>query len=253
MTEAEWLACEEPLRMLELLHGRNGQRKRRLLAAACCRSFWRDLAADGVRRAVEEVERNADMAGQPSTSGLVGLDEIRNPAVGAVYLHREPGAPLMVAVGSFVLPNTWVCLVGLFEIYTSISPKRPGLIVEVLVEDQAFVEYGAPLFRMAPATAAECPREWPRRHADLIRDVFPHPDRVSLTLAPASPDARDLALGAYHRGRSHSGELDRQRLAVLSDALEEAGCTDEAILGHLRSPGPHVRGCWALDLVLGKG
>jgi hypothetical protein len=49
-----------------------------------------------------------------------------------------------------------------------------------------------------------------------------------------------------------SGELDPVCLAILADALEEAGCTDPSILGHLRSPGPHVRGCWALDLVLGK-
>jgi hypothetical protein len=43
------------------------------------------------------------------------------------------------------------------------------------------------------------------------------------------------------------------RLPVLADALEEAGCTDADLLGHLRGPGPHVRGCWALDLLLGKG
>jgi hypothetical protein len=49
-----------------------------------------------------------------------------------------------------------------------------------------------------------------------------------------------------------SGELDSHRLSVLADALEEAGCTDPDLLGHLHSPGPHVRGCWALDLILGK-
>jgi hypothetical protein len=43
------------------------------------------------------------------------------------------------------------------------------------------------------------------------------------------------------------------RLPALADALEEAGCGDAKILGHLRSPGPHVRGCWAVDLLLGKG
>ena len=42
-------------------------------------------------------------------------------------------------------------------------------------------------------------------------------------------------------------------LPVLADALEEAGCTDADLLGHLRGPGPHVRGCWAVDLLLGKG
>ena len=41
------------------------------------------------------------------------------------------------------------------------------------------------------------------------------------------------------------------RLPILADALEDAGCDDEAILGHLRSHGPHVRGCWAVDLCLG--
>ena len=41
-------------------------------------------------------------------------------------------------------------------------------------------------------------------------------------------------------------------MPVLADALEEAGCSDDELLGHLRGPGPHVRGCWALDLILGK-
>ena len=49
-----------------------------------------------------------------------------------------------------------------------------------------------------------------------------------------------------------AGTLDNTRLAVLADALEEAGCTEADILGHLRGPGPHVRGCWVVDLILGK-
>ena len=48
-------------------------------------------------------------------------------------------------------------------------------------------------------------------------------------------------------------ERDLRRLPVLADALEDAGCEDADLLGHLRGPGRHVRGCWALDLVLGKG
>ena len=50
-----------------------------------------------------------------------------------------------------------------------------------------------------------------------------------------------------------AGTLDPARLAVLADALEDAGCTDAGLLGHLRGPGPHVRGCWAVDLLIGKG
>jgi hypothetical protein len=41
-------------------------------------------------------------------------------------------------------------------------------------------------------------------------------------------------------------------LPILADALEEAGCTDPDILTHCRGPGPHVRGCWVIDLLLGK-
>jgi hypothetical protein len=43
-----------------------------------------------------------------------------------------------------------------------------------------------------------------------------------------------------------------ERLGILGDALEEAGCTDNRVLSHCRDPRPHVRGCWAVDLILGK-
>jgi hypothetical protein len=46
--------------------------------------------------------------------------------------------------------------------------------------------------------------------------------------------------------------LDPFRLSALADALEEAGCTEAAVLDHLRSPGPHVRGCWVVDLLTGR-
>jgi hypothetical protein len=42
------------------------------------------------------------------------------------------------------------------------------------------------------------------------------------------------------------------RLPILADALEEAGCHDAEILAHCRGPGPHVRGCWVIDLLIGK-
>ena len=43
------------------------------------------------------------------------------------------------------------------------------------------------------------------------------------------------------------------RLPVLADALEEAGCSEAGLLTHLRGAGPHARGCWAVDRILGKG
>jgi hypothetical protein len=58
-----------------------------------------------------------------------------------------------------------------------------------------------------------------------------------------------VAQAAYEERSLPAGEMDPVRLAILADALEEAGCGNEAILGHLRGPGPHVRGCWVVDLV----
>jgi hypothetical protein len=59
-------------------------------------------------------------------------------------------------------------------------------------------------------------------------------------------------LVAYEERQLPEGTLDSARLAVLADTLEDAGCTHAELLGHLRGPGPHVRGCWAVDLVMGK-
>jgi hypothetical protein len=86
----------------------------------------------------------------------------------------------------------------------------------------------------------------------LLRDVFRPfaPDAPRVLELP--PDAAPLAQAAYDERTLPSGMLDAVRLAILADALEEAGSTTSDILLHLRSPGPHVRGCWALDLVLGK-
>jgi hypothetical protein len=61
-----------------------------------------------------------------------------------------------------------------------------------------------------------------------------------------------LAQALYEDRQLPSGHLDAARLAVLADMLEEAGCADPQVLGHLRGPGPHVRGCFAVDLLLGK-
>ncbi|HEY7428983.1 MAG TPA: hypothetical protein VH682_32430 [Gemmataceae bacterium] len=91
----------------------------------------------------------------------------------------------------------------------------------------------------------------------LILDLFGNTFRPSLPLPPAVLAWHDavvvrLAQAAYDERHLPSGTLDNSRLAVLADALEEGGCTDADILGHLRGPGPHVRGCWSVDLCLGK-
>jgi hypothetical protein len=87
----------------------------------------------------------------------------------------------------------------------------------------------------------------------LLRCVFGNPFR-SLAIDPAWLTAMvgSLAQAAYDERELPGGHLDPARLTILADALEEAGCTDSVLLGHLRNPGPHVRGCHVVDLLLGK-
>jgi hypothetical protein len=105
-----------------------------------------------------------------------------------------------------------------------------------------------------PAKAAQSAGSSEReRQTSLLRDVFGNPFRP-VALDPAWRTADVVALGqaAYEERALPGGTLEPDRLAVLADALEEAGCADEEVLRHLRGPGPHVRGCWAVDLLLDK-
>jgi hypothetical protein len=108
-------------------------------------------------------------------------------------------------------------------------------------------------------TPAYCPLY---THAELLlaargvkrlRDIFGNPFRPT-TCDPAwrTPDAVALARAAYDERQLPAGTLDTARLVVLADALEEAGCDSADLLNHLRQPGDHVRGCWAVDAILGK-
>jgi hypothetical protein len=85
-----------------------------------------------------------------------------------------------------------------------------------------------------------------KEQASLVHEVFGNVFRpVALDTAWLTPSVVALAQAMYE---------DRafDRMPALADALEEAGCTDAEILRHCREPGPHVRGCCPLDLVLGK-
>jgi hypothetical protein len=87
----------------------------------------------------------------------------------------------------------------------------------------------------------------------LLRDIVGNPlHPVTLDPACRTPAVISLATATYEERELPSGHFDSARLGVLADALEDAGCNDPVILGHLRGPGPHYRGCWAVDAVLGK-
>jgi hypothetical protein len=82
--------------------------------------------------------------------------------------------------------------------------------------------------------------------AALLRDIFGNPFRP----VPLSPDWRTDTAVAIARQTYDS--RDFSAMPILADALQDAGCDNDDILAHCRGPGPHVRGCWVVDLVLGK-
>ncbi len=87
--------------------------------------------------------------------------------------------------------------------------------------------------------------DWPRR-ATWLREVIGNPFRwVRWEDDWLTPTVHTLAADAYARGQFDG-------LPILADAVEDAGCDNPELLAHLRGPGPHARGCWALDVILGK-
>jgi hypothetical protein len=226
MTESEWLACTDPREMLAALHaaGLLPERKARLFAAACCRRIWPPLEEGPARRAIEVAERYAD--GRAEEGELAGAVSDADATPGGTSL---PEGSVGQAVRSAIFLDA--SSAAYYAAFGACCRGGGGQFVALL-----------------GAVAAEQGTQ-----AGLLRDLCGNPFRlVTLSLACLTPQVVALAQAAYDQREVPAGTLDLARLAVLADALEDAGCTAEDILDHLRGPGPHVRGCWALDLLLGK-
>jgi hypothetical protein len=220
MTEAEWDTCTSPETMLTYLRatGRASERKLRLLVVAWLRSVWDCLRDPRSRHAVVVAERLAE--------GDVQQQELHaaSYAAAAALTGREGEPDLSVEEAYAIGVIMWFAAAAI----------RPVA--------------GATAFDLARRTAAPS-------LCHLLRELFgPLAFRPTpLTRSCLTWQCRTvpkLAQAIYDERQLPSGHLDTNRLAVLADALEEAGCTDAELLGHLRSPGPHTRGCWAVDLIL---
>ena len=234
MTEQEWLAGTDPKAMLGFLHSKTSDRKLRLFAAARCRLFrqdWDDWWP--IREAVEAAEQVSDglcPAGQLTRFHRPWEDFSWDLRLNTIDPHGG---------STVLLPD---CL-GLVLVQAVSSPEAGPAARGVLYDDLQSYLIG---------TWKDGPRER-LAECQLLQEVFGNPFRP-VTASPSwlTPQVVALAQAAYDERELPAGTLDPTRLAVLADALEEAGCTDQAILDHLRGPGPHVRGCWVVDLLLGK-
>ena len=227
MTEGEWLACSDPHLLLLQLSRTASDRKLRLFACACCRSIWQLLDHENTRRAVEVAEQFADRL----VRDRARADARNAPGVWAVanYAAARNGGLVTSAASC-----AWHARIHVGNHCSDSRP--PGTDLNVGIQ--------------AHFAGME---EEQQRQVALLRDVFGNPFRpVSVDPAWRTPTVLSLAQAGYDERELPSGALSSVRLNVLADALEESGCADAGILDHLRGHGPHVRGCWALDLILGK-
>jgi hypothetical protein len=224
MTEAEWLACDDPVAMLRSLRGAVSERKLRLFACACCRALRVTLIPASLAEAVATAEGHAD--GQPP-----GGEGSKAWQFASALARQADDLWLEGGEGGAEAPHAHRFAARMAAV--ALSP--PG--------------------EVARAIEAALPGQWPGALccAARAREVIGNPFRAGC-LEPSclTDDALSLARAAYRERGALSGHLDPARLSVLADALEEAGCSDDALLAHLQSRGPHVRGCWAVDVALGK-
>ncbi len=222
MTEADWESGNDLAGMLQHLREDASDRKLRLFACACCRRVWHLLTGERSRHAVEVAERYAD--------GRADFVELKTAIPG----DGLAGDPAHCAAE----PHLWICR-GYAD-----AASYAALAVAGAAGPSRSPEWTK---ARAAEVAAQC---------RLLREIFGNPFRPAC-VAPAVRGWRDgtvvrLAQAAYEERHLPSGHLDGSRLCILADAVEEAGCADVGLLQHLRGAGPHVKGCWAIDVLAGK-
>ena len=244
MTEAEWLTCTEPQNMMEFLGRKASNRKLRLFACGCCRRIWNLLSDVRSKRAVDLAEAFADeLADQSSLESVTAdLALIPNRYYGTFglimreILHQPVEQEGVEALLDVLLDHDEWATGAILASYCAVV--SPSLAPEVAVTTAAMAR-ARPQF-------AEMLRAERVSQSVMIRDIFCNPFRpISSHPSWLTHTVISLAQGIYK-------DQAFDRLPILADALEEAGCTTAEILDHCRQPGPHVRGCWVVDLLLDR-
>lgn len=243
MTEHEWLTSHSPLPMLIHLPLKASERKLLLYGVACCRRVWQLLHDARSRQAIEVMERIADGEAEANERSAAYAEALQTDRRQYVREHAA-GKSAARAVCNLVSDEPSGVALAM-TIDNNVASPVCHAVSESLVVNVGSWEERQPYYHQEQ-----------HNHTHLLRDIFGNPFRpVTLAqtwLAWNDGTVRNLAQAIYDERALPSGHLDAGRLAILADALEDAGCTSADILSHCRNPGPHVRGCWAVDLLLGK-
>ncbi len=229
MTEEEWPTAVEPWGMLTFVSEGASKRKLRLFTCACCRQVLNPFIPRLVERALSAAEAYADR--EITVETLDRVSDLVGAAIGparAADVRDRTGylSHLLDAVAA----ACWA------------SDEMDG------ASDAALATARAAADIPWPATGARPPEfaDELANQTELLRDIFGNPFRsVEFHLEWFTSDVLALARGIY---------ADRafDRMPILADALQDAGCDDDDILTHCREAREHARGCWVVDLLLGK-
>jgi hypothetical protein len=236
MTEQEWSACVDPDLMLKILPGQVSGRKARLFACACCRRIAHLLPDPCLLKAIDCAERYTD--------GLVAEEEWLDMNCAVVNYrglveHNPTRAEEAIASGAVL--------------YTLVPFGRTGFWHHIRwagyqarrAATRAFSRLNAgtePRSEVLEDLAREAGAQ-----AGILREVIGPLLFLPLAIDPVwqTRSVRALAQTIYD-------DQHFQDLPILGDALEDAGCSEAALLEHCRVSATHVRGCWVVDLLLGK-
>lgn len=257
VTEAEWLTSDDPTRMFRPGRYMPHRRKSRLFAVACCRRLWDLLPDDRSRRAVDVAERHA--------GGEATDEDLRAAAGAARAAHRDMfaavgkvGSCLEWAAAFAADPNPYHAAKNV--IWMAATPRAcearllrsGGPAGEVHLFPCTVAARGGPTaalrgrWKVIPLEGTAPHPAAPPVQATLLRDIYGNPFRpIAFDPRWRTADVRGLAEGIY-------SDRAFDRLPILADALMDAGCAGEQVIGHCRSEGLHMRGCWVVDLALGK-
>jgi hypothetical protein len=237
MTETEWLDGSAPGEMFEYVQEHPRRRLVRLFCLACCRRVWGSLADDRSRAAVLAMEAEVERRDSP----LLYESEAVQPDVWlvarmAAVAVRNADAPLVAA--RHAAESVVLTAAG-----GTGGPLGLPLNAAIQAACEALQDAASRLTSPPDFDDPDPGEESVQR--ELIRDIFGNPFR-SIAFSPLwrTDTAVSLARQMYD-AREFSA------MPILADALQDAGCDSAEILDHCRGAGPHVRGCWVVDLVLG--
>jgi hypothetical protein len=258
LTETDWLSCADLWTVYDYLRREQlSSRHCRLFAVACCRRLWHLFRDPRSRSAVEIGERFAD--GLASAAELSAAtqeaDEAREAAEELWMTGDYEKSPAETFGNDAAFHAAKLAQSSVYD-----PPARyiANLIIEATRASESASVYGTAADNALhgspyPDCFVDNKESENRAYCELLREIFGNPFRpVSMDPSWRTQTVLGLAQAAYVDRVMPAGLLDKDRLAILADALEDAGCTDAAIVDHLRGSGPHWRGCHVIDALLGK-